>query len=429
MHPLLRTCALGSSPWWLAARHGLDGVAPLAILSPASGRSMLDGKPASDGALISRQGGVKYVIGKDGTLQQVAANVLAYDHASGRRRLRLEGQATNFIRNSTMLGAVTGEPGTPPNTWVVSASGTSGLVRTIVGVGIVAGMAYMDIRWVGTATSSTSIQMATEGAVQIPALSGQTWTHSVYIALIGGTWPAGGAPVVSVIERSSAGALLVSSGADFGSIGSTLTRVTYSRTLNNGSTAFVQPSIRYEPIAGAVVDFTIRIAAPQMEMSPAASSQIPTSGAAVTRPADRAPLWSGAGAATAWAWRGNVPAAIAGQQFLGSSGGSYIRDGSTTDQIILAGISTALIVANGILPGYLAFCGGWGASGRRASIAASAVVSDTIVPDRSRTGMFLGAFASLADGQILDIDELVAWRLPDRPSAAGCQGQARAWSA
>jgi hypothetical protein len=43
--------------------------------------------------------------------------------------------------------------------------------------------------------------------------------------------------------------------------------------------------------------------------------------------------------------------------------------------------------------------------------------------------MYVGARDSLVAGQILDVDELVAWRLPDRPSAAGCQAQARAWSA
>ena len=421
---------LAGNNWWLAARHRLDGVAPLTILSPASGRSMLDGRAVADGAPISRQGGVKYVIGKDGALQQVAANVLAYEHVSGRRRLKFEGAATNFIRNSTMVATVPGSPGTPPTSWTVSESGNSGLARTIVGVGTINGIAYMDIRWAGTVTSTSAISMDPEPSMQIPALTGQTWTHSAYIALIGGAWPTTGSAYIGIVERSPSGSYLGLSNTDIRSIGSTLTRVACSHLLDNGSTAYAQPVIRHEPIVGTAVDFTIRIAAPQMEMTPAASSCIPTSGAAVTRPADVAPLWSGAGQATAWAWRGNVPALIAGQKLIDATGGVYLQAGAgTPTRLAMAGADSGTLSVDNAIPGDIGAAIGWGPRGRILANKGSTAQTTDILPTYSRTAMSIGPMTGLAAGQILYLDEVVAWKLPDRPSAAGCQAQARAWSA
>jgi len=64
-------------------------------------------------------------------------------------RLLLEPQRTNSIRNSTMVGAVAGNPGTLPTNWNVS--GAVGLTRTIVGVGTELGLQYVDFRFNGTA--------------------------------------------------------------------------------------------------------------------------------------------------------------------------------------------------------------------------------------------------------------------------------------
>ncbi|WP_026782965.1 phage head spike fiber domain-containing protein [Pleomorphomonas koreensis] len=421
---------LSRASWWLTARHRLDGIAPAAILSPASGRSMLDGKPAADAALISRQGGAKYVIGKDGALVQIAANTLAYDYSSGRRRLRFEGAATNSIRNSTMVGAGAGTPGSAPTNWSLVAS-ASGLTRSIVGVGSMLGKPYIDVRWRGTIAGTASAQMDPESSMQLAGVQGQTWTHAADIALVAGAWPTTGNVYIGITERSSAGSVIAGGNASLRGIGSALTRISHSRTLANASTAYVQPVIRFDPSAdGEVVDFTVRIAAPQMEMSAAASSYIPTSGAAVTRPADVAPLWSGAGQATAWAWRGSVPAPIAGQTLLGANGGPYLNAGVNDPTAVrLQGTGSVTGDRAGTLPGPVAACFGWDAAGRRIAINTQAAIGDAVAPTYARAIMALGAVAGLAAGQILDIDELVAWRLPDRPSAAGCQAQARAWSA
>ena len=176
---------------------------------------------------------------------------------------------------------------------------------------------------------------------------------------------------------------------------------------------------------------TLRISMPQCEAGSAATSHIPTSGAAVTRPADVAPLWSGAGAATAWAWRGDVPATFSGQLLLGATGGSYMESGGADPTLLrLSGSLSAPMSGDvGVLPGMIGLCAGFGASGRTLCNAGKTPQQDGIVADRSRAKMHVGRGSGLAAGQILRLRELVAWRLPDRPSAAGCQSQARPWSA
>ena len=243
-------------------------------------------------AFVSRAS-VKNEFNAAGVLTQYAAGVAvtAYDPATlVSRGVSLEAAATNSIRNNTMIGAVAGTPGTTPTNWGFESSG--GLTRSIIGTGVDAGIDYVDIRFSGTvaAVGNPEETMTFEPGTQIPAVSGQAWTTSFFVGLVGGSL----AGVVDfqnfIIEYSSSGVLTAAGAANFAlSYGGALTaqRNSYTRTLSGGSTtAFVQSRFDINLIPGAAVDITVRIGLPQLEQGSFASSPIKTAGATVTRAAD-----------------------------------------------------------------------------------------------------------------------------------------------
>ena len=197
-------------------------------------------------------------------------------------RLNLEPQRTNSIRNSSMVGAVAGTPGTLPTNWLVS---NGGLTQTIVGVGTESGLQYVDIRLNGTATG-TIFNLFTEGPAQVVASNGQTWTNSFYMKLVAAPNPYN-TILNNFSERTAAGALLTGAQQAM-TLTSTLTRFTFTRTNTNALTERINAGYQGTLTIAATYDFTIRIAAPQMELGAYATTWVPTTTAAVTRLADSA---------------------------------------------------------------------------------------------------------------------------------------------
>ena len=98
------------------------------------------------------------------------------------RGLLVEESRTNSIRNNSMQGAVAGSPGTLPTNWGVPS--LAGLTETVVAVGAVNGIDYIDLRYQGT-TTGTILFRYFESTLQIAASVGQTFTYSSFLAMAG----------------------------------------------------------------------------------------------------------------------------------------------------------------------------------------------------------------------------------------------------
>lgn len=421
---------LTSMKWWGAPANLLDGYAPRMFLDFNSGKYEVQSAVSTlaNSITVSNNSAIRTYIDKDGALQTAPANTPRIDWSFGFPRLLLEGAATNYVRNSVLAGAVLGvlgSGGALPTNIVMSAAVSGDLETSVVGIGTENGRPYVDVRFVGQHTTHRFLNL--EAANVIPAVAGNTRTFSIYARVIAGSLDGMGSLDLFLAERNSAGSpLSPASNTSIKPTANSTARRLLSRTMTDPACANALPFIRL-PAATAPIDFTMRISLPQVEAGALATSPILTSGTALTRTADLCSLHASAGAMTSWAWRGYVPSLSVYQHILGSSGGGYFISGSAGSEASIRLYGTnAGIGFNNVLPGTLAFCAGWGPSGRRVSNAGAVAVEDAVVPDRSRATMYIGPNTGLATGQVIYLDELVGYILPDRPSAAGVQSQARA---
>jgi hypothetical protein len=220
-------------------------------------------------------------LGKDGLLKfaPVDEPVLEFNLGGTFRGYRVRTPRTNTIRNNTMVGAVVGTPGTLPTNWLQI---TSTLNREIIGTGTENGIEYIDVKYSGTAASSTEQVLSFD---VISALTAQTWTNSVYLKVISQA----NAPNVyrlSVRERR-ANNTTIRFGTKTISPTSILSRFDMTEVLSGGvDTVQVIPEIQFTVTNGQPYDFTIRIGLPQMELGDTATPVIKTSGSAVTTSPD-----------------------------------------------------------------------------------------------------------------------------------------------
>jgi len=226
----------------------------------------------------------------NGVLQSAAIDVARVNYNPAnltvQPSLLLEAAATNSIRNNTGVGAVAGTPGTPPTNCSFTGAAT-GLTRTL-SIGSEDGIAYVDIKYVGTASGSTFSFFNTDSPSGIAAATGQTWNGSFYLKLVAGS-TAGVDIKMSLLELNSGGSGVVQS------LSPTLTptaaslstqRNTLTATLSGGATVTnLQQGLRLLFTNGPI-DITLRIGLPQLELGAFATSVIPTTTAAATRAAD-----------------------------------------------------------------------------------------------------------------------------------------------
>ena len=187
----------------------------------------------------------------------------------------VEGTATNYIGNSSFVGA-SATPSTLPTSWAVESA--VGLTTTIVGVGTESGMPYIDVNISGTANSTVYQFRYGFGS---SAASGETWTSSAYVKQSGGVTTNLTSASVSLRE---VGGSYNATAASFPVDTSTLTR--YAATRNWTTSYAAQFLVRIGVTNGAAINYTFRIAAPQLEKNNKASSYIKQTGTALNRAED-----------------------------------------------------------------------------------------------------------------------------------------------
>ena len=204
----------------------------------------------------------------------------------------IEPAATNYIQNSIMAGAVAGTPGTIPAGWTVPAS-ANGLLRQVVGVGATRGLPHVDIRFSGTTTAESFVNIDLAGANYVPTLPGDAWSLSCSVALIAGSL-SGLNPALACRLRTAMftaangyiGELMANPTLDFS--GGEVFQ-TQSATVSNGSARLLSPYFQFWYASGVGVDFAVRICAPQLERM-AITTPIPTTAGTSTRQADTVAL-------------------------------------------------------------------------------------------------------------------------------------------
>jgi hypothetical protein len=183
------------------------------------------------------------------------------------------GGTTNYIRNPLGEGAtdgVFGSGGVMPTFWS-QAQGTD-LTRAMTGHGVdpVTGLPYIEVRLNGTPAGANQWVLNFEyaGALGVPIVPGETWSSSAYVWLTAGT----NANVnFYIIQNYNTGSpaqvvtLFVPT--------ATPTRVSVSATTPAG-VGFIVARIQVSWFSAVPVDFTLRVASPQMERLPAPTAPI-----------------------------------------------------------------------------------------------------------------------------------------------------------
>ena len=188
---------------------------------------------------------------------------------------------TNFIQNNTMTGA-TGS--VAPTTWSVVAPpigitiGYSASGQTTAADGTL--VDYIDVTVSGTALTSGNFNLRPEPVTSTVSgnllfAAGMTYTASFYMSLLSGS-VSGVSPNYQIQEVSGT-TFVAGTSLDLSAITSNLTRYSLTRTLvGTGGADRIRTRYGHAIASGQVLNYTIRIASPQLEKGSVATPVIRT---------------------------------------------------------------------------------------------------------------------------------------------------------
>lgn len=338
--------------------------------------------------------------------------------AGAPRRLLIEGQRTNSVRNPRGEGAlagVVGSGGALPTNWTQSR--VPELTITVIGAVTVDGLPGVRVRIAGTTAPGGGWALIEfEAAANIPAAPSQAWAGSLFWRLAAGSVPAGTVSRVFVSGRNASNAEVVANiFSTTAAPAAALSRIIVPATLTGDATlARINHRAAWTFAASTAVDMTLDLCAPQLEQAAFASTPIlPPAGApaASTRGVDLlsaslASLGIGANGACTVLWSGVIPQPAPGGAALASQFIACLDNGTDASRFVLGNLSGGPSVAVGanasfsaigtMTPGtpFRAGCSIDGAGRIAGSFNGNAVVAQTGGPTAGLTTLRIGNSAS-----------------------------------
>lgn len=196
---------------------------------------------------------------------------------------------TNYLPNSALIGAVVGTSTLPQFFSIVNGFGAVAL--TVTGAGQENGFDFVDIRFNGTSNNTggtlgysvpvTTVSSNVPGPIQ--TIFGEVWAHSIYLSLVGGTLANVSAVNVGWYTYDAAAGFAGNSATGIiGSLTSAQQRFSDISSAGPASAAYIWPRLGITWTNAAAIDFTLRLAAMQMEKSASVTAFIRTVSGPVT---------------------------------------------------------------------------------------------------------------------------------------------------
>ncbi|WP_296585753.1 DUF2793 domain-containing protein [Xanthobacter sp.] len=389
-----RRTAAGWSMWALGDRLALNGRTPILVADFVRDQYRLNGSGVAASDLFTRSGGTKRVIGASGLLETVAANVLAIDYSTGRRRLLNEGSTTNQVVNSST-----------PTTWSKPGTTTITANAAVAPDGTTTAARIQATEWTAIPTSGVVAAIQYTNSIWIKSATGANQNVPL-------TVNDDGPPFTVVASKTVA-------------ITPQWQRVTISGTS-------LATTSNYRLVLGAG-DY--HVWQPQTERGPVATSLIPTSGSPASRVADVV-TWTAAAVAvlntgtTTIAWRGMLSGATETWTLMLTANANALwmmayRADSTSAWFTAPGAPSSGISVSPVALGKIAICGSWDFAGWRMSANGSAPESAAGSGAGVISSVNFGGAGGPSPGTAQYIDEIDVWSIAG--SAAAVQVQARDW--